>query len=208
MGTITAPTDKGYRDAYRIWSGLSGGPWVGRSVTLAEDPLLVEIHSVRFAGEDRKVYDMGFALLLRTALERGGFIHREPAEHGWVRWTKAEAAPEPDRRSYVEKEQEQLDLAARRERERLDREAGFARSLAEQQAALDPQLGQVAAVLRRLNVTDREGTQQIVADAIAPLGQQLAELRQEVAAIAEQLAEARQADQTTETPRRFGRRGN
>jgi predicted DNA-binding transcriptional regulator len=178
-------------------------------VTLHDDPLLQEIHAVRFAGEDRKIFDMAFALLLRHALERGGFVHREAAEHGWIKWTKAETAPEPDRRSYVEKEQEILDQARRREQRLLDQQAEFARNLAEQQAALDPRMGEIAAVLRRLDVTDRTGTQQLVAEAIAsaiaPLRQQVAELSQQLAAIAEELGQLR--TQTTE-PRRFGRRGH
>ena len=205
MSTITAPTDRGYRDALQIWQCLSDGPWLGKAVALADDALLAEIHAVRFAGEDRPVYDMGFALLLRTALERGRFVRREPAENGWIRWVKASTAPAPDTRSYVEREQAALDAAAQRERDLLDEAAAFRRQLAEQEARFDPRRSEIVALLNSLNIIDRAGVQQLLADAIEPLRDEVAALRQELAAMTSELAAL--PSQTTE-PRRFGRRGN
>lgn len=213
MSTIAAPTDKGYRDAYRVWSGLSAGPWLGRQVPLHDDPLLTEIDAIRFSDQPQHVYDMGFCLLLRHALERGGFVHREAAEHGWIRWVKSETAPEPDTRSYTEREQEILDQARRREQRLLDQDARFRASLAEQEARIDPRMNEIASALRRLNVIDRAGTQQLVAEGIAsaiePLRRQLAELSEQLAAATSELAALREqiSQQTPQTTaRRLGRR--
>ena len=199
-----ATEDRLHSDLVKIWAALPPGPWTVQGANPAHE-LAEAVLSARYP--DSVLKDYAAASFWIGHLTARGFVtaRRHPDSPRTTIYEKVPTPPEPDRRSYVEKEQQQLDQAARRERERLDQEAEFARSLAEQQAALDPMLGQVAAALRRLGVIDRTGVEQVTAAAVAPLREQVAELAQQLTAAIEELAQLRESIEQTPA-RRFGRR--
>lgn len=205
-----ATEDRLHSDLVKIWRALGGGPWIVDPVNPAND-LHEEILAIRYSDAD--VRDYGACALWVSYLVSRGFLTASKFEGNprLTVFTKAPTPPEPDRRSWVQREQAALDQAARAERQRLDQQAEFARNLAEQWATLDPAIGQISSALRRLNVIDRTGVEEVtsaaVSAAVEPLRQQLAELAQQLAAVHEELAALRESiDQTP--ARRFGRRSN
>ncbi|WP_249021052.1 hypothetical protein [Conexibacter sp. S30A1] len=203
-----ATEDRLHSDLVKIWRALPPGPWTAQGAD-PDHELAREILAIRYPGATVK--DLAAASIWIQHLVSCGFLTaRKDADRPRLTvFTKAETAPEPDRRSFTEKEQAQLDDAAKRERQMLDEQARFARNLAEQWAALDPAIGQISSALRRLNVIDKSGVEQVtsaaVHAAIEPLSRQVAELSEQLAAAIEELGQLR--SQTNE-PRRFGRRGH
>lgn len=211
MSTITASRpqateDRLHSDLVKLWTALGRGPWIVDPL-LPGNALHQEILGVRYS--DAPIKDYGAAESWVRYLVTRGFLTTRKHEGNprLTVYTKAATVPEPDTRSYVEREQAVLDRAREREEAVLAEQAAFRRSLAEQHAALDPRMGEIASALRRLGVLDRQGVAQVVdaavASAVEPLARQIAELSAQLAAATSELAAPR--SQTTE-PRRFGRR--
>jgi hypothetical protein len=165
-------TDLAYARAYEqseaLWKRL-GGPWTVRNDNqLVDHPLLNEILAVTRSGPQAP--DYGIASAWRTGLVNAGFLTVRRLDNGDIEYRKAEKCPEPDKRTFMEKEQERIDAQVALER-RLRKEEEDARERAARFHG--PSLAQQIP----------EYVKQRVEEAVAPLRAGLEQLTAELAAM-------------------------
>jgi hypothetical protein len=143
------PEDKVYLDEQGVFDALGPGPWRQANQYEAGSLENAIIKVTRMA-----VPDYGMATTWLTRLVSAGWLHVRQ-EGPLMVYAKVSEAPEPDRRSWEERTQADLDRAHRADDRRLREEYNNAERIAEQRRHLDAGQAQLVSALHHAGFMDQ-----------------------------------------------------